>query len=376
MAVAYLDRTTPRGKIMEPTVSALEKETFFEDDFADIPPPEIVAYNELRSCADLFRMHQQGILEIQPDFQRDIVWKGPDQTRFVDSLIKQLPIPSMCFALDHKAQKWIVIDGLQRIATIVKFLEGGDWSLSQLDDIEPDIAGKSVAAIKTSTDSLHQYYTRVENLSIPVTVLRCDLKKKSHTEYLFTIFHRLNTGGMKLNNQEIRNCIYGGTFNNLLKDLDKYAPWRRLNKMRAGQMYRFTKQEIMLRFFAFMEKRESYEGHLAKFLNDYMHANQNSSDVWIEEKRTQFLETINLVANGVFEQKAPQKLAITVLEALLVGVGSNLPQIKDVPASQLRRSYQELLEHAEFSEGALREGLSKKLRVTDRLNTATRIFAP
>jgi uncharacterized protein with ParB-like and HNH nuclease domain len=55
-------------------------------------------------------MHQQGILEIQPDFQRDIVWQGPDQTRFIDSLIKSLPIPSMCFALDHKAQRWIVID--------------------------------------------------------------------------------------------------------------------------------------------------------------------------------------------------------------------------------------------------------------------------
>jgi hypothetical protein len=194
---------------MEPSLDELEQKTLFEDDFAELPPSDIVAYNELRSCADLFRMHQQGILEIQPDFQRDIVWKGPDQTRFIDSLIKQLPIPSMCFALDHKAQKWIVIDGLQRISSIVKFLEGGDWKLSDLRDIEQEIAGKSVAAIKTSDTSLHHYYTRVENLSIPVTVLRCDFNKKTHMEYLFTIFHRLNTGGMKLNNQEIRNCIYG-----------------------------------------------------------------------------------------------------------------------------------------------------------------------
>ena len=135
---------------MKPKISELEEQTFYEDDYAEVPPPDIVAYNELRSCADLFRMHEQGILEISPEFQRDIVWKGPDQTRFIDSLIKQLPIPSMCFALDHKQQKWIVIDGLQRISTIVKFLQGGDWKLSQLDDIDPEIAGKSVAAIKTS----------------------------------------------------------------------------------------------------------------------------------------------------------------------------------------------------------------------------------
>jgi hypothetical protein len=237
-------------KPMEPTLEQLEEQSLNEDDYSEVPPSDIVAYNELRSCADLFRMQQAGILQIQPEFQRDVVWKGPDQSRFIDSLIKQLPIPSMCFALDHKAQQWIVIDGLQRISTIVRFLEGGDWNISDLEDIEPAIAGKSVAAIKMRDNPLHQFYTRVENQTIPVTVLRCDLKKKSHTEYLFTIFHRLNTGGMKLNNQEIRNCIYSGTFNNFLKEADKYPAWRKLNRMQPKQSYRFTKQEIILRFLA------------------------------------------------------------------------------------------------------------------------------
>lgn len=361
---------------MNPTISKLEEETFYEDNFGEVPPSDIVAYNELRSCADLFRMHEQGILEIQPEFQRDIVWQGPDQTRFIDSLIKQLPIPSMCFALDHKAQKWIVIDGLQRISTIVKFLKGGDWKLSQLEDIEPEIAGKSVAAIKTSNTALHHYYTRVENLSIPVTVLRCDFKKKTHMEYLFTIFHRLNTGGMKLNNQEIRNCIYGGAFNSLLKELDLHGPWRRLNKMRPKQTYRFTKQEIMLRFFAFMDCRKNYEGHLAKFLNDYMHANQHASHTWIENKRQLFTDTVGLVADGIFEERSPPKLSLTVLEATLVAVGANVPALANIPAKKLRANYQQLINHPDFSESALREGLSKKQRVIDRLTTAVHIFAP
>lgn len=79
---------------MDPAITKMENESFYENDHAELPPSDIVAYNELRSCADLFRMHQQKILEIQPEFQRDIVWKGPDQTRFIDSLIKQLPIPA------------------------------------------------------------------------------------------------------------------------------------------------------------------------------------------------------------------------------------------------------------------------------------------
>ena len=140
---------------MDKTLEELEQRSLNEDDNPEVPPSDIVAYNELRSCADLFRMHCQGILDIQPQFQRDFVWKGPDQSRFIDSLIKQLPIPSMCFALDHKAQRWLVIDGLQRMSTIVRFLEGGDWTISSLEDIEPAIAGKSVAAIKMKEQPLH-----------------------------------------------------------------------------------------------------------------------------------------------------------------------------------------------------------------------------
>lgn len=360
---------------MKNTLSELEEQSFAEDDFSEVPPADIVAYNELRSCADLFRMQEQGILEIQPEFQRDIVWKGSDQTRFIDSLIKQLPIPSMCFAQDHKAQKWLVIDGLQRISTIVRFLAGGDWTLSSLKDVDPGIAGKSVAAIKTSSTDLHHYYTRVENLSIPVTVLRCDFTNRAHKEYLFTIFHRLNTGGMKLNNQEIRNCIYGGSFNNLLKELDAHPLWLRLNKMRANKTYRFTKQELMLRFFAFREKHKTYEGHLAKFLNSYMDANQHASEAEIDEQRVLFQGTVTHIVNAVFDGKPPPKLSITVLEALLVGVGANVPEVREQPPNVASRCYQQLVNSDHFSEAALREGLSKKIRVIERLDAAIEIFA-
>lgn len=279
----------------------------------------------------------------------------------------------MCFALDHKAQRWIVIDGLQRISTVVRFLEGGPWTLSALDDVEQEIAGKPVSEIKQKTSALHQYYTRVENLSVPVTVLRCDFKKRSHMEYLFTIFHRLNTGGMKLNNQEIRNCIYGGPFNALLKELDELPAWRRLNKMRPGQAYRFTKQEIILRFFAFHERSSTYEGHLAKFLNSYMHEHQNASAAFIDEKRAVFTDTVQRIATALGAD--PPKLSVTVLEAVLVGVAGNLENLLEESASVVKNRFKALIGDDEFSEAALREGLSKRQRVITRLATAKRIFA-
>ena len=181
---------------------------FESDDTSESPPSDIVAFNELRSCADLFRLKKRGILDLNPEFQRDFVWPPLVQSRFIDSLVKGLPIPSMCFAHDWKNNEYQVIDGLQRISTIVKFLdEDQKWKLSKEEDIDPKISGKLVSDLRNGPPSLRKYYDRVENISIPVTILRCDMSKTTHSEYVFTIFHRLNTGGAKLDNQEIRNCI-------------------------------------------------------------------------------------------------------------------------------------------------------------------------
>jgi len=188
----------------------LEEKQLYEDEYNELPPSDIVAFNELRSCADLLRLYTSNQLVIQPDFQRDVVWSNPDQTRFIDSLTKQLPIPSMCISLDYKTDKRLIIDGLQRMTSIINFLSEDEWKLSNLDDIDENLAGKTVHTIKTKHREL---YDRVLNVSIPITVIRCDYSKPSHNEYLFTIFHRLNSGGLKLNNQEIRNCIYNGNFN-------------------------------------------------------------------------------------------------------------------------------------------------------------------
>ena len=182
-----------------------------------VPPADIFAFNESRSCADLKRMYDKKQIDISPNFQREQVWKSPAKARFLDSLLKNLPIPSMCISLDISTQKRVVIDGLQRISTIVEFLDAvehdKDLVLSLLDDIDERLSGKSIKQIKQENPEVIGF---IENVSIPVTVLRCDLSRQDHMEYIFTIFHRLNTGGTKLNNQEIRNCIFNGNFNDLL----------------------------------------------------------------------------------------------------------------------------------------------------------------
>jgi hypothetical protein len=360
---------------MAANIKALEKQTFEEDDSFELPPPDIIAYNELRSCADLFRMYAQGILEIQPEYQREVVWKDPEQTRFIDSLVKQLPIPSMCFSLDYKTQKWQVIDGLQRMWSIIRFLSDTNWILSKLDDIDPKMSGQPMSRFVDRNSDLHSYFTRVENLTIPITILRCDYSKMSHMNYIFMIFHRLNSGGAKLTNQEIRNCIYGGSLNKFLKELNMNPNWMRINKIKQTSGHRFIQEEIILRFFAFHDGYENYTGRLAKFLNNYMAEHRNPGDSFLTDKKKLFNRTIDLVYKSIFEGKPPRKLSTSVLEAILVGVSLNLEFVESQPTSSIKAMYDKLLAQEEFSDKKLREGLSGKDRVIGRISTAKKVFS-
>jgi hypothetical protein len=245
-----------------------------------IPPADIVSYNELRSCADLFRLFETKKLEIQPDFQREVVWNHGDQSRFIDSLVKQLPIPSMCFSLDYKTQKWKVIDGLQRMSSIISFLSSQPWRLKSLEDIHPLLRGSRNVDLMSGDAEQQRLFTTVQDVSIPITVLRCDYSQPAHMQYLFTIFHRLNSGGVRLNNQEIRNCIYTGSFNTCLKKFDATDPnWIKMKKRIWGSAGRFRSVELLLRALAFTERLYEYDGNLARFLNRYMHDHANLGNV-------------------------------------------------------------------------------------------------
>lgn len=344
-----------------------------QEDGNEVPPTDIVAFNELRSCADIVRMYKNEQLNIQPDFQRDVVWSNASKTRFIDSLIKQLPIPSMCISLDYRTDERLVIDGLQRISSIISFLTDNKWKLSKLDDIDPEISGKTVGYIKEKLTSI---FERVENLTIPITVLRCDYSKKSHKQYLFTIFHRLNTGGNKLTNQEIRNCIYAGKLNILLRELVQYENFRSMLNLEDEVSYRFVYEELILRIFAFSEKRSSYKGGLANFLNNYMDDNKELNEVESTQRRHNFQRTIDLLYLRILNETSLPKMSKTTTEAILVGIYSNINDLEKTENRTLIGMFNKLRNDDLFSLENLKEGLSGREKVQVRLERAVNIFNP
>ncbi|EPM4291359.1 DUF262 domain-containing protein [Vibrio fluvialis] len=349
-----------------------EENSFFDIESEQQPPSDIVAYNELRSCADLFRMYEKGILDITPDFQRDSVWKSAAQTRFIDSLIKQLPIPSMCFSLDYKTQKWQVIDGLQRMSSIIRFMNDRDWILSSLTDIDKRLSGKKVSELKDEDSSDYVLYQRLENLTLPITVIRCDHSKKNHMEYLFTIFHRLNTGGMKLNNQEIRNCIFSGPFNSMLKSLNENENWASINRFGESRDQRFKHVELILRFFAFSDNLEQYKGNLSKFINEYMQKYRMANEDFLDAKKNIFERTVSIINNNINTER--ERFGTSFLEALMVGVSKNIEFLEGLPSEEIQSRFNLLKQEQSLTTEYLSGGVSKREKVEARIEASKRIF--
>ena len=350
-------------------INELEDTISLEEDI--IVPEGLLPSYEVRSCADLYRMHKSEQLQIQPDFQRNFVWKPQTQTRFIDSLVKKLPIPSLFIGMDYKTEKYIIIDGLQRISTIIKFLDNPKWRLTRLPDIDERISGKKISDINEKHPDL---YSRVENLSIPVTIIRYDSSKQDSIDYLFTIFHRLNTGGQKLNNQEIRNCIYSGKFNNMLREIAQSNEWEDA----MGKLYKINRlegEELILRTFAFVDKLDQYTGNLSKFLNHYMTEKKDIDDSELKQKKESLLSALSIISVKIDNIEAIYKMGRTVREALLVGIIKNITYLSSCNDEKIKDIFDQFINDEEFSDDKLRAGLAQKANVQTRLSKSITIFA-
>ena len=189
---------------------------------------------------------------------------------------------------------------------------------------------------------------KIQNLSLPITVIRCDLTKVEHSEYLFTIFHRLNSGGSRLNHQEIRNCIYSGSFNNLLRDLDKSSSWKVIKNLLPARGARFRSIELILRFFALYAGQEKYTGNMPSFLNTFMRENRKIEPAQSKELSKLFNETVGSLLKAIDNSKE-KRVGYTLLEAALIGIAHNLAHVKKTNDVMLGIMLGKLINSAEIS---------------------------
>lgn len=187
-----------------------------------------------------------------PSFQREYVWDNPKASRLIESLLLNIPIPVLYFAETAEAN-YEIVDGHQRVYSIVRYLDN-QFPLSGLR-ISQEFKGKR----------FHQLPTREQRFLKTRALRTIVINHDSSPSMKFEVFERLNTGGLALNAQEIRNAIYHGRLNDLLKELERGEKFRSCLATKRPRR-RMVDRELVLRFLALRDDLENYRTPLIRFL--------------------------------------------------------------------------------------------------------------
>ena len=149
------------------------------------------------------------------------------------------------------------------------------------------------------------------------------LSDKSDLQVRFDLFERLNGGAVSLTPQEVRACIYRGEFNELLDELAAYPNYRGILKLKSNNENDGTREEVVLKFFAYLLNRAEFKGWVTRFLNEYMQAVTKSFDY--DAGRSLFKQTVDhlydVLDGKPFLRKNTNVTPLNQLEAVLVGIG-------------------------------------------------------
>ncbi len=249
-------------------------------------------------------------INLRPEYQRRLVWDTKKRSLFIESLLLNIPVPPL-FLYEHELNRYEVMDGQQRLNAVAEFYEDA-FALRGLE------RWKELNGLKYSDlpDNLKRGLDR-RRLSTTVLLFEENSKTETNREDIRKIvFERLNTGGQSLNAQELRNCIYSGTFNNLLISLSSDALFRKIweitkeslsptphdeldNIPEDHSLYRrMTDCQIVLRFFTFRNSA-LIKGSVRSMLDNCMEKYKDAPEKQISELKNIFQSRLHL-AHEIF----------------------------------------------------------------------------
>lgn len=244
---------------------------------------------------------QSKTIDLNPRYQRRFRWDETRQSKLIESFLMNVPVPPI-FLNEDRYGKYSVIDGKQRLIAIHKFMRG-HLRLQDLD-VFSDCNGQIF-------DDLH---TDLQNvIKVRPTLRTIIILRQSDSDVKFEVFRRLNTGGVKLNPQEIRNSAYPGPLNDLILDLSEEPAFHALlgiKKKEASALYQEMRDaEFVLRYFTFKDSWQTFSSRIRNELDRFLMNNQRLAKAKLVGLRTQFLDTLAAV-NAAFGEHAFRRYQI------------------------------------------------------------------
>ena len=299
-------------------------------------------------------LKRPGYMNVRPFYQRRRRWSAERQSLLIESLLINIPVPPL-FLYETQYNTYEVMDGQQRITAIQSFY-ANELELTGLERW-PELNGKTILKLPPKIRA------GIDRRSISYVVLLTESAENEEEALLLKqlVFERLNTGGVELSQQEVRNCIYQGPFNALLVELSRHPLFRNAwglpqyskleeenpdDELVENSFYsKMQDLELVLRFFA-LRNAEHYQRGMQGFLDLYMVRARSFTEADVVHLRDLFTRTLTL-ANEIFDDllfrpydvkqsnwaKNPQRAfydAVMVSLSRLLDQGDGLKQRKDV----------------------------------------------
>lgn len=235
----------------------------------------------------------RGMLIVQPDFQRNFVWDSKKSSKLIESALLGIPLPVIYLSEENDCKEY-VIDGQQRLTAFFSYIEGNfpeeypsdnkEFKLTSLKAF-PELKGKAFKDLSVELQNKILYY-KIRTITF---------NKESDPNLKFEIFERLNTGSVSLSDQELRNCIYRGTYNKLLRELAQDEDFKHIIGIKNSDR-RMRDVELVLRFAAFYHASYlNYKPTMRQFLNNDMKRYQDISERDAVQLRKDFKNSASII---------------------------------------------------------------------------------
>lgn len=321
---------------------------------------------------EIISMVRTGEIKRSPSYQRKFRWKPEDESRLIESMLLGLPIPNV-FVATNPDGSWELVDGLQRVSTVLHFAldDTDEGDLTLITEMARTGSLELTGLAKLDAFNTQRFRTLPQPLQFLFLKRQfrvTALSDKSDHSARFDLFERLNRGGIALSPQEVRDCVYRSPFSDLLSELATNANFLKLIKVQELHKNDGTLEEQVLKFYAYLNGRDSFDGSVVGFLNDYI-ANRHK-DPKITKDKNEFLTVVGALAqqvDGPILRKNTKLTPLNHFEAILVGAAEVLrnkqpltPQANWINDKQLTK----------FSSG----GTNTKSMLNGRIQRATELL--
>ncbi len=327
------------------------------------------------SFSELLHMIEEKEIDISPEYQRAFRWDRERQTSFIESILLGIPFPPI-FVAEKEDSVWELVDGLQRISTLLSFF--GENRIPEKNNLELTKGSiiKSLEGYTIKTLPL-KYKLQLKRTVFRVEIVKFDSKFNMRYE----LFKRLNTGGLVLSDQEIRNCIFRGSsniLNELVNELADNSTFKSLIQINEKQKEEMYLSELVLRYLSLKNLGLSFNKNIQEHMDNYMiKSAKEDFTIDISNEKVTFEKVMELLKRLSEKQENPfmlktLKFSPSMFDTIMLTHSKYLDKLENKDADSLYELLNEIKEDSSFKEN-IGTNSSSKYRIERKIEAAYKV---